>query len=225
MARNHEKNYGRLNRLWIEKRRVKSESRPKLSALKTSDEISYWLPSIKNELDFVLKQTEVPCYSEQKIEEYHSKIRNLEADYQAFVRKLHQVNGTLKSTPWTARPYEKKNNSSTKKIPTLHPMDNNLGSISFNSLETPVLQHDYLYEELEFDEDGNSHHTESPANEDSPLKFQDLSPKETVYQTVNPSSMNGIEESLKQDSHPTASVNVLGLDYSSSSSDEDNQMG
>lgn len=210
MARNSEKNYGRLNRLWLEKQGVKTEKRPKLSVLKTSDEISYWLPSIKNELDFVLKQTEVPCYTEKKIEDYRDRIRYLEAEYKAFVRKLHKVNGTLKTTPWTARPYEKRSVACSIHIPVLHPVDTDSGSQCLNPLETPVLLHDHLYEDGECDKGRESSCTSSAANDEKPLEFNVMSSSSLKYPLQAPTMEHFTS---------ATSTNILGLDYSSSDED------
>lgn len=71
-----------------------------------------------SQIYFYFQQTEVPCYTDRKIDEYNKHIRILEIEYKAFVRKLHQLNSGLKTAPWTPRPYESKGN--TRSLITVH---------------------------------------------------------------------------------------------------------
>ncbi|CAL1293070.1 unnamed protein product [Larinioides sclopetarius] len=121
MARNHEKHYGKLNRLilWKEKEEYekKHPSRPRLDVLDTPEEIKKWIPSIKSDLEFYLKKSQVICYSDEHIEECKVKVNNLEKEYKAFVRKLAKLTpGKLDAVPWTNRPYKRKNNDFTEDL-------------------------------------------------------------------------------------------------------------
>ncbi|KAF8782184.1 uncharacterized protein LOC129963527 isoform X2 [Argiope bruennichi] len=114
MARNHEKHYGKLNRLilWKEKEEYekKHPPRPRLDILDTPEEIKKWLPSIKADLEFYLKKSQVTCYSDEHIEECKVKVNNLEKEYKSFVRKIAKLTpGKLNAVPWTNRPYKRKN--------------------------------------------------------------------------------------------------------------------
>ncbi|KAJ1525402.1 hypothetical protein ONE63_010217 [Megalurothrips usitatus] len=206
MARNYEKNFGKLNRLWLEKGTVSKEKRPKLSCLKTTKEISYWIPSIKQELDCFLKQTEVPCYTETKIGECRKHIMSLEAEYKAFVRKLHQLDSSLKATPWTPRPYEKRDKGDQRGL-NLHPLDFGTQLSQINLLETPVLMHDHLYQGCE---ENNSELRSSYIDADTDTADTELS-QSTMQRDIT--AAQGIEVDMEQ---PPKPQNVLGLDYSSS---------
>ncbi|XP_069127341.1 uncharacterized protein [Argopecten irradians] len=112
MARNEEKQLGRLNRLLLkqekEEQEKKNPRRPKLDDLNSSEAIKKWIPSIKRDIDFCLKQSQVPCYPESKIQECNSKIDSLRRQYWAFVRKLRQLDPSTGSIPWTDRHYTPK---------------------------------------------------------------------------------------------------------------------
>lgn len=116
MARNQEKQYGKLNRLILQKEKEeyaeKHPPRPKLANLHTVDEIKKWLPSIKRDIEFNLKQSQVTCYSDAKVAELQGQVVKLEREYKSFVRKIRQVDSNITSVPWTRRPYE------CKKLPT-----------------------------------------------------------------------------------------------------------
>ncbi|XP_060078199.1 uncharacterized protein LOC132557695 [Ylistrum balloti] len=112
MARNEEKQLGRLNRLLLkqdkEEQEKKNPKRPRLEDLNSSDAIKKWIPSIKRDIDFCLKQSQVPCYPESKIQECNKKIDYLRHQYWAFVRKLRQLDPSTGSIPWTDRHYAPK---------------------------------------------------------------------------------------------------------------------
>ncbi|XP_054710946.1 uncharacterized protein LOC129220539 [Uloborus diversus] len=113
MARNHEKHYGRLNRLFLLKEKEEFEkanpTRPKLDLLNTPEEIQKWIPSIKKDIDFYLKKSKVTCYSDQQIEDCNLKIVQLEKEFKAFIRKIKKLTpGVLDVIPWTSRPYKRK---------------------------------------------------------------------------------------------------------------------
>ncbi|OWF40837.1 uncharacterized protein LOC110463295 [Mizuhopecten yessoensis] len=112
MARNEEKQLGRLNRLLLkqnkEEQEKKNPRRPRLDDLHSSEAIKKWIPSIKRDIDFFLKQSQVPCYPDSKIQECNSKIDFLRRQYWAFVRKLRQLDPSTRDTPWTERHYAAK---------------------------------------------------------------------------------------------------------------------
>ncbi|KAL3867817.1 hypothetical protein ACJMK2_040664 [Sinanodonta woodiana] len=119
MARNEEKQFGRLNRLYLEKEKQeylkKHPQRPKLNSLNSADEIKKWLPSIKTDIDFCLKQSQVACYPDTKIKEYSQKIESLSREYKAFLRKHKQLDPSGDVVPWTERAYSNKRNRWTEK--------------------------------------------------------------------------------------------------------------
>ncbi|KAJ1170447.1 hypothetical protein NDU88_002324 [Pleurodeles waltl] len=139
MARNQEKQLGRLNRLWLEKERQDGHlkdthrNRPKLSTLNSATEVKKWIPSIKKEIEYFLEQSQLPHYSERKIEEFEEHIEKLRKDYQSHLWKLRRLDPSSKEHPWKPRGY-------TRKRPT----DNlTVGSDpdpkSIKLLRTPVL--------------------------------------------------------------------------------------
>lgn len=120
MARNEEKNLARLNRLILQNQKdenlKKNPPRPRLDTLETVEDIKKWLPSIKRDIDFNLKQSQVPCYPERKIQEFRSNVDHLQGLYKAFVRKLKGLDPQLTSIPWNDRVYESKKRHYTDDI-------------------------------------------------------------------------------------------------------------
>ncbi|XP_014661846.1 PREDICTED: uncharacterized protein LOC106804943 [Priapulus caudatus] len=86
-------------------------TRPNLSTLNSAESIKKWIPSIKADIDFYLKQSEVPCYPEWKIEEFQTEIEYLQRQYKSFVRKLQKIEPTTTEIPWTERAYKVKKRS------------------------------------------------------------------------------------------------------------------
>ncbi|XP_015247742.1 PREDICTED: uncharacterized protein LOC107095889 [Cyprinodon variegatus] len=114
MARNEEKQQGRLNRLWLQKEREEGrlkdvkEHRPKLSTLNSASSVRKWIPSIKNEIEYYLQQSELTHYPERKIAEFQLQIEALEKEYKSFLTKLRALDPTCKHKPWTPRAYSKR---------------------------------------------------------------------------------------------------------------------
>uniref|UniRef100_A0A3B4A0R0 Uncharacterized protein n=1 Tax=Periophthalmus magnuspinnatus TaxID=409849 RepID=A0A3B4A0R0_9GOBI len=112
MARNEEKQQGRLNRLWLQKEREVGrlkdarDPRPKLYTLNTSTAVKKWIPSIKNEMEYYLQQSQLTHYPERKIAEFHLKIEALEKEYKSFITKLRMLDPSCKHQPWTPRAYK-----------------------------------------------------------------------------------------------------------------------
>uniref|UniRef100_A0A8C4ZXS1 Si:dkey-86e18.1 n=1 Tax=Gadus morhua TaxID=8049 RepID=A0A8C4ZXS1_GADMO len=88
MARNEEKQQGRLNRLWLQKEREGK--------------------SIKSEIEYYLQQSQLIHYPERKIAEFQFCIKELEHEYKRFVVKLRALDPTCKHKPWTPRAYSRK---------------------------------------------------------------------------------------------------------------------
>ncbi|XP_040896535.1 uncharacterized protein si:dkey-86e18.1 [Toxotes jaculatrix] len=114
MARNEEKQQGRLNRLWLQKEREEGrlkdahERRPKLSALNSASSVKKWIPSIKNEIEYYLQQSQLSHYPERKIAEFQLHIEALEKEYKSFIAKLRVLDPSCKHKPWTPRAYCKR---------------------------------------------------------------------------------------------------------------------
>ncbi|XP_029563280.1 uncharacterized protein si:dkey-86e18.1 isoform X1 [Salmo trutta] len=114
MARNEEKQLGKLNRLWLQKERDEGrikdvhEPRPKLSTLSSASSIKKWIPSIKNEIEYYLQQSQLSHYPERKIAEFQLSIQGLEKEYKRFICKLKALDPTCKHQPWTPRAYTKR---------------------------------------------------------------------------------------------------------------------
>ncbi|XP_076578474.1 uncharacterized protein LOC143314975 isoform X2 [Chaetodon auriga] len=114
MARNEEKQQGTLNRLWLQKEREEGrlkdvhERRPKLSTLNTASSVKKWIPSIKNEIEYYLQQSQLSHYPERKIAEFQLHIEALEKEYKSFISKLRALDPSCKHKPWTPRAYCKR---------------------------------------------------------------------------------------------------------------------
>ncbi|XP_069006025.1 uncharacterized protein [Embiotoca jacksoni] len=114
MARNEEKQQGRLNRLWLKKEREEgrlkdaNERRPKLSTLTSASSVIKWIPSIKNEIEYYLQQSQLSHYPERKIAEFQLRIEALEREYKSFITKLRVLDPSCKHKPWTPRAYSKR---------------------------------------------------------------------------------------------------------------------
>ncbi|XP_008405556.1 uncharacterized protein LOC103463759 isoform X1 [Poecilia reticulata] len=114
MARNEEKQQGRLNRLWLQKEREEgrlkdvNKRRPKLSTLNSAPSVKKWIPSIKSEIEYYLQQSQLPHYPERKIAEFQLHIEALEKEYKSFLRKLRALDPSCKHKPWTPRAYSKR---------------------------------------------------------------------------------------------------------------------
>lgn len=154
---------------------------------------------------------------------------SLEAEYKAFVRKLHQLDSSLKATPWTPRPYEKRDKGDQRGL-NLHPLDFGTQLSQINLLETPVLMHDHLYQGCE---ENNSELRSSYIDADTDTADTELSQSTmqrditaaqgievdvTVCTNVSKSKgctdlVPSLSPSMEQ---PPKPQNVLGLDYSSS---------
>ncbi|XP_019115830.2 uncharacterized protein si:dkey-86e18.1 [Larimichthys crocea] len=114
MARNEEKQQGRLNRLWLQKEKEEGrlkdvhERRPKLSTLNAASSVKKWIPSIKNEIEYYLQQSQLSHYPERKIAEFQLHIEALEREYKSFISKLRVLDPSCKHKPWTPRAYSKR---------------------------------------------------------------------------------------------------------------------
>ncbi|KAM4629404.1 uncharacterized protein ACJ7VT_001731 [Polymixia lowei] len=114
MARNEEKQQGRLNRLWLQKERQEGrikdvhERRPKLSTLNSVSSVKKWIPSIKSEIEYYLQQSQLSHYPERKIAEFQLCIDALEKEYKRFITKLRALDPSCKHKPWTPRSYTKR---------------------------------------------------------------------------------------------------------------------
>ncbi|XP_034531856.1 uncharacterized protein si:dkey-86e18.1 isoform X2 [Notolabrus celidotus] len=113
MARNEEKQQGRLNRLWLQREREAGrlrdvqEKRPRLAALTSASSVKKWIPSIKSEIEYYL-QSQLTHYPERKIAQFQLHIQALEREYKNFISKLRVLDPTCKHTPWTPRAYCKR---------------------------------------------------------------------------------------------------------------------
>ncbi|XP_062306936.1 uncharacterized protein si:dkey-86e18.1 [Osmerus eperlanus] len=114
MARNEEKQQGKLNRLWLQKEREEGrikdihERRPKLATLNSASAVKKWIPSIKREIEYYLQQSQLSHYPERKIAEFQFCIEGLEKEYRRFLSKLRALDPSSKHQPWTPRAYAKR---------------------------------------------------------------------------------------------------------------------
>ncbi|XP_067453559.1 uncharacterized protein si:dkey-86e18.1 isoform X1 [Thunnus thynnus] len=147
MARNEEKQQGRLNRLWLQKEREEgrlkdvNERRPKLSTLNSASSVKKWIPSIKNEIEYYLQQSQLSHYPERKIAEFQLHIEALEKEYKSFIAKLRVLDPSCKHKPWTPRAYckrraETQDSPSIVKIP--RPCESHDGSSQLSGGESDL---------------------------------------------------------------------------------------
>ncbi|XP_017310863.1 uncharacterized protein si:dkey-86e18.1 [Ictalurus punctatus] len=114
MARNEEKQLGKLNRLWLQKEREEGRikdvhgSRPKLATLNSVAAVKKWIPSIKKEIEYYLQQSQLSHYPERKIAEFQHQIEQLEKEYKAYLKKLQFLDPSCKHRPWSPRAYTKR---------------------------------------------------------------------------------------------------------------------
>ncbi|KAJ8376345.1 hypothetical protein SKAU_G00069250 [Synaphobranchus kaupii] len=135
MARNEEKHLGKLNRLWLQKEREEGrikdahEVRPRLSSLNTALAVKKWIPSIKNEIEYYLQQSQLSHYPERKISEFQQHIEDLGEEYKRYIRKLRSLDPSCKHHPWTPRAYMKRRQKdvdpqcAAKRLCTIEPYD------------------------------------------------------------------------------------------------------
>ncbi|XP_041134180.1 uncharacterized protein si:dkey-86e18.1 isoform X1 [Polyodon spathula] len=140
MARNHEKQLGRLNRVWLQREREEGrlkdvhQNRPKLSSLNSAADVKRWIPSIKNEIEYYLQQSQLPHYPERKIAEFQQHIEDLRREYQGHIRKLRTLEPSNKEHPWKLRGYTRK-----RQAPVGAQSESQADPGSVKKLCTPVL--------------------------------------------------------------------------------------
>lgn len=216
MARNEEKHFGRLNRLLLQKEREEylehHPKRPRLDSLQTPEEIIQWIPSIKADMNFYLKQSQVTCYCDQKVLELREKVNQFEKEYKAFLRRARQLSPKgLDAIPWTPRSYKSTDEDS--------PVTVKGEKKEFAPIHTPVLE----LSSSSSPEGCQSHHLETLPLNDQPLQFNfsetlaDIDNNATSHLNENISSVLPDSAYCKG-----TSKNILGLDYDSSSDENEN---
>ncbi|XP_039590916.1 uncharacterized protein si:dkey-86e18.1 isoform X2 [Polypterus senegalus] len=101
------------------------------STLNSAAAVKKWIPSIKNEMDYCLQQSQLPHYPERKIAEFQERIERLRAEYQNYLRKLRALDPVNKEHPWKPRGYSKKRAS--------EPQHGDKDAGCLKLLHTPVL--------------------------------------------------------------------------------------
>ncbi|TTF11758.1 Ankyrin-2 [Bagarius yarrelli] len=74
--------------------------------------VKKWIPSIKNEIEYYLQQSQLSHYPERKITEFQQQIEQLEKEYKAYINKLHYLDPSCKHRPWSPRAYTKRRSDS-----------------------------------------------------------------------------------------------------------------
>lgn len=213
MARNEEKQWARLNRLHLEKEKQEYANahpkRPRLRSLNTVAQIRTWLPDVKREIDFCLKQAQVTCYSEQKVAEYLDRVEKLKGSYKALCDKLRRLDPSFADVPWTEAGY-KRTLSDPGQVPEakISAGINQEGEVPFRRIPTPLLDSEPKpISPLK----GDGPTFPEPPLQDQPLQFVDKEENVTPSKPDRESKPNV----GSRRHHP------LGLEYSSSSSDQD----
>ncbi|PVD23805.1 hypothetical protein C0Q70_17079 [Pomacea canaliculata] len=147
-------------------------------SLTTGREIRKWLPSITQDIDFYVKQMEVPCYPEKKLEEFSKRIRELKHEYTAFLRKLKTLEPDTDNISWNNRPYSCRKRCLTEK--DSEDQDNEekqtlkISSLSdFVPIATPVLHQANIRDNVYgFPHQAPILWNANPETEDQPLDFK-----------------------------------------------------
>lgn len=115
MARNCEKNFCGLNRYVLAKREesksTKKAVRPSIHSLKSAEEVKKWIPNIKKEIDYCLRQIECATrrnYSDQMVKEFEERVERLEKEHWRFVHKVRELDPATVGVPWQGREYATK---------------------------------------------------------------------------------------------------------------------
>lgn len=115
MARNCEKNLCGLNRYVLAKRGEgksgKKPARPPIRFLTSAEEAKKWIPSIKKEIDYCLRQIECATkrnYSDEMVKEFEERVERLEKEHWRFVHKVRELDPTTVGVPWQGREYATK---------------------------------------------------------------------------------------------------------------------
>lgn len=138
MARNCEKHFVGLNRVHLEKQWKREEelTRPPLHTLTTAAEVRKWIPSIKKEMDYCLRQlggARKHDYQEKKLQEFEERVKHLEREHKRFVAKVFELDPTQQGIPWEAKSYVSK-----RKIEKTSTSETNTGSISCGDSGTNI---------------------------------------------------------------------------------------
>ncbi|XP_050402159.1 uncharacterized protein LOC126818666 isoform X2 [Patella vulgata] len=211
MARNEEKQLARLNRFYLQQQKdeqlKKKPPRPKLNDLYSADEVKKWLPSIKEDINYYLAQSSVPCYPQKQIEEFNRRIDKLQGEYRAFLRKLRFLDPDIKSTPWTNRPYSSKRS----KINSANQINDSDTVLSESSNEkksklsvdllipTPVLDNDNSYKtEYGYQEQKTIIPSVNFDLQDEPLQFDQINMPAITWATkISRQSANHDEKNIR----------------------------
>ena len=115
MARNAEKNLCGLNRYVLAKREegksARKTARPSVKSLTSAEEAKKWIPNIKKEIDYCLRQIECATrrnYSDQMVKEFEERVERLEKEHWRFVHKVQELDPATVGVPWQGRGYTTK---------------------------------------------------------------------------------------------------------------------
>lgn len=59
----------------------------------------------------------MPCYSDQKVEEYLDRVEKLKGCYKAFCGKLRRLDTSFDDIPWTERGYKRPLSDTVEEVP------------------------------------------------------------------------------------------------------------
>ncbi|KAM4641580.1 uncharacterized protein O3C94_015919 isoform 2-T2 [Discoglossus pictus] len=147
------------------------------SALHNAADVKKWIPSIKNEIEYCLEQSQLVHYSERKIQEFQERIETLKKEYQSYLWKLRRLDPSYKEHPWKLRGYTRKR-AADEKAPSWIESGEHSGA---KLLCTPILNSNVKNDQSD-SEDETSHQGEDqaltptcseidPETQDKPLVF------------------------------------------------------
>eukprot|EP00026_Physarum_polycephalum_P003734 Phypoly_transcript_03748.p2 GENE.Phypoly_transcript_03748~~Phypoly_transcript_03748.p2 ORF type:complete len:356 (-),score=58.69 Phypoly_transcript_03748:106-1173(-) len=113
MARNEEKNYTILNRLYLENQaklsKDKKPERPNLNTLTTAAEVKKWIPGIKWEINFCLHHLSgIRNYPDYKIREFQERLEQLKVEYKRWVKRTLELDPDTIGVPGNPHIYHSK---------------------------------------------------------------------------------------------------------------------
>lgn len=77
-------------------------------SLRTGSNIKHSLSLIKEEMEYCLKQSQVPCYTDSKTDVYRHRIKQLESEYKAILWEVRKRVSVTEGGPSSSQAYKQK---------------------------------------------------------------------------------------------------------------------
>ncbi|XP_031561139.1 uncharacterized protein LOC116297117 [Actinia tenebrosa] len=228
MARNCEKKFVGLNRIFLEKQRKeeleRNPKRPSLYKLHSASEVKKWIPSIKREMDYNLQQlsgARQHKYPDHKIQEFQENVERLEKEYKSFVKKVFELDPSTTGIPWQPRGYVSKRKQTGSPNPVVP-----------KKICTPILDNENMHEGMaeldcqshsELDQHVKIDKQETALSIKRPMQTTETAEATTTATAaISTTSKSQTEKDFKKNAgmrQELGNSSILGLDYSSSDDD------